>query len=91
MLPPVYEAQNIARTFRYVNKKLDQQVKNGEKSCMGMRASKGKRFFFEKKKQKTFGPAGAGTSPATAPRSEVFFASRPARAFLSTKKKAFLA
>jgi hypothetical protein len=23
----------------------------------------GKRFFFEKKKQKTFGPAGAGTRP----------------------------
>jgi hypothetical protein len=41
-----------------------------------------KRFFFEKKKQKTFGPAGIGACGARARRSEVFFAS-----FLFTKKK----
>jgi hypothetical protein len=29
---------------------------------------KRKRFFFEKKKQKTFGPGGFGTNPATARR-----------------------
>jgi hypothetical protein len=44
-----------------------------------------KRFFFEKKKQKTFGPAGVGDSVARARRSKVFFAS-----FLFTKKKTLL-
>jgi len=34
-----------------------------------------KRFFFEKKKQKTFGPAGAGNGRANVPRSKSFFAS----------------
>jgi hypothetical protein len=35
----------------------------------------GKRFFFEKKKQKTFAPAGAGTSRANAHIMQKFFAS----------------
>jgi len=56
----------------------------------GVVKEKGKRFFFEKKKQKTFGPAGAGNAVAKARRTEVFFASRPAWAFLFTKKKVFL-
>jgi hypothetical protein len=34
-----------------------------------------KRFFFEKKKQKTFCPAGCGEGRANAPRSKSFFAS----------------
>jgi hypothetical protein len=49
------------------------------------RAKKEKRFFFEKKKQKTFAPAGVGPADAKARRTEVFFAS-----FLFTKKKCFL-
>jgi hypothetical protein len=35
------------------------------KAAAALKASH-KRFFFEKKKQKTFGPAGFGTDPATA-------------------------
>jgi hypothetical protein len=35
-------------------------------------AQEGKRFFFEKKNQKTFGPGGVGDGGATAPRSESF-------------------
>jgi hypothetical protein len=53
---------------------------------MGKKASKVKRFFFEKKKQKTFGPGGVGPAAATARRTKVFFAS-----FLFTKKKSLLA
>jgi hypothetical protein len=34
-----------------------------------------KRFFFEKKNQKTFAPAGVGTGRATAPSKRKFFAS----------------
>jgi hypothetical protein len=34
-----------------------------------------KRFFFEKKKQKTFAPAGVGSGVATTRRSKSFFAS----------------
>jgi hypothetical protein len=33
---------------------------------------RGKRFFFEKKKQKTFGPAGVGTRMGPPPGAEVF-------------------
>jgi hypothetical protein len=45
-------------------------------------AGKSKRFFFEKKKQKTSAPAGLGIAAATARRTKVFFAS-----FLFTKKR----
>jgi len=51
------------------------------------KASKSKRFFFEKKKQKTFDLLGARAPPLPqTQRIKVFFAS-----FLFTKKKSFLA
>jgi hypothetical protein len=34
-----------------------------------------KRFFFEKKNQKTFGPAGCGNGDAKAPNEQKFFGS----------------
>jgi hypothetical protein len=43
-----------------------------------------KRFFFEKKKQKTFGPAGFDEGGARAPRSKSFFAS-----FFSKKRSSY--
>jgi hypothetical protein len=46
---------------------------------------KDKRFFFEKKKQKTSAPAGAGTTGANAPNKPKFFCF-----FLFTKRRLFL-
>jgi hypothetical protein len=47
-------------------------------------------FFFEKKKQKTFAPAGPGTSLAKAPRSESFLAARrPGSVFSKNEDPSF--
>jgi hypothetical protein len=45
----------------------------------------GKRFFFEKKNQKTFAPGGFGTGGANAPSKQSFFAS-----FCSQKEDSYL-
>jgi hypothetical protein len=41
----------------------------------GNEERQGKRFFFEKKNQKTFGPAGCGNAGAESRRTKSFFAS----------------
>jgi hypothetical protein len=47
-------------------------------------------FFFEKKNQKTFAPAGPGTSLAKAPRSESFLAARrPGSVFSKNEDPSF--
>jgi hypothetical protein len=48
--------------------------------------NKAKKFFFEKKNQKTFGPAGIGPTGARARRTESFFAARRPGSFFSKKE-----
>jgi hypothetical protein len=47
-------------------------------------------FFFEKKNQKTLGPAGAGPIHARARRTKSFFAARRPGSFFSKKEDSYL-